>query len=172
MKRRIIFLDIDGVLLPFPRKQDGDELFPTSTLKPLHRLWKHVTADSHINVEWVLSSTWRVQKSYIRDIERAVFEFGIPLEFSDVTDPALHTERQWEIYDWLVKQNLGKGKEQCVWLALDDEELLKDDKNAEHSEFFEGHVVLTKSQVGLSESDIDTAIRLWDQQVHNVRGEM
>jgi hypothetical protein len=127
--------------------------------------------DGRTKVEWVLSSTWRVQKSYVQDIERAVSEFGIPLEFSDITDPSMHSERQWEIYDWLEKQNLGKGKEPCIWLAIDDEELLNDDKNAEHRSFFEDHVIFTESHMGLSEANVDKAIRLWDQQVRSIAGD-
>ena len=176
--RRIIFVDIDGVLLPFPRTtnnydddddQSSSKLFPSCTLEPLHRLWRHVTKKGRIHdVEWVLSSTWRVQLSYIRDIEQALSDFGIPLTFSDRTDPSMHSERQWEIYAWLEQQNLGKGNESlCVWLALDDEELLKEDKNAEHRAFFENHVVFTESHIGLSAANVNTAIKLWDEQVHN-----
>ena len=180
MKRKIIFVDIDGVLLPFPptttinnnNNDDGrpPPLFPSHTLEPLQRLWRHVTQNGRIHgdVEWVLSSTWRVQWSYIRDIERALSDFGIPLEFSDRTDPLVHTERQWEIYAWLEHQNLGKGnKSLSVWLALDDEELLKEDKNAKHRAFFENHVVFTESHIGLSAANVDKAIKLWDQQTHN-----
>jgi hypothetical protein len=179
--RRIIFVDIDGVLLPFPRttnhhhNNDDDAslllLFPSCTLEPLHRLWRHVTEEEKgriPNVEWVLSSTWRVRTSYIRDIEQALSDFGIPLTFSDRTDPLMHTERQWEIYAWLEQQNLGKGNESsCVWLALDDEELLNEEKNAEHRAFFENHVVFTESHIGLSAANVDTAIKLWDQQTRN-----
>ena len=178
MARQVIFLDMDGVLLPFSTEPLSDKeesnLFPSSTLQPLQRLWKYVTDPSGYpngsttKVEWVLSSTWRVQPSYIRDIERALREFGIPLEFSDITDPTMHSERQWEIYDWLaVKHNLLQ--KPCVWLALDDEDLLEGDNNAEHCPFFQGHVVRTQSQVGLSEGDVDRAIALWNQQLEAIQ---
>jgi len=186
-RRRIIFVDIDGVLLPFPEVKDDDDdddddkttrsrLFPSKTLKPLQRLWRHVTKDGTIKVEWILSSTWRVQQSYICDIERAVSEFGIPIEFDDITDPTLHTERQWEIYDWMEKQQqlIGKGgrshdgqPSSSIWLALDDEELLEESKNAKHREFFQGHVIMTKSHIGLSQEDVNQAIKLWDKQSHS-----
>lgn len=167
--RRIVFLDIDGVLLPFPRTgcADDGKLFPGTTLEQLQRFWNHVTSNDNdeMKVEWVLSSTWRVKESYIRDIERALNEFGVPIEFSDVTDPSMHSERQWEIYDWLEKQNLGNRNSKCVWLALDDEELLSGDTNAKHRQFFDGHAILTQSQVGLSARDVDIAITFWDRQL-------
>ncbi len=176
--RRIIFVDMDGVLLPFPNKRHDDNhtseqesLFPAVTLRPLYRLWKHVGT-----VEWVLSSTWRVQDSYIRDIERALHEFGIHIEFSDITDPKLHSERQWEIYDWLKRQkcfdrnnhnnkNNNNNDYTTVWLALDDEELIEGEKNSEYRSLFEGHVVCTMSHLGLTEEDVDKAIALWDRQL-------
>jgi hypothetical protein len=182
MIRRVIFVDIDGVLLPFPSNPTGDDeeqrLFPSSTLKPLQRLWNHVTrtncndsSSSKNGVEWVLSSTWRVQEKYIRDIERALHEFGIVLQFSDITDPALHSERQWEIQEWLDRHhgcdnnNCQSSSQNLVWLALDDEELLEGDKNTKHRGVFQDHVVCTQSHVGLTEADVDGAIRLWNQQL-------
>lgn len=179
--RKVIFIDMDGVLLPFPNSTPlpPGKLFPTSTLKPLARLWKHVENSNKKNqtnnnaVEWVLSSTWRVQERYIRDIEEALQEFGIPLTFSDITDPNNHTERQWEIQEWWNQQqhqlnhdNRSRHLSQsCVWLALDDEELLEGEKNEKYQSLFQGHVVKPASHVGLSEQDVDLAIRLWDSQL-------
>lgn len=185
--RCIIFLDMDGVLLPFPNNHSDDEthdqtvLFPATTLRPLKRLWTYVGKSS--SVEWVLSSTWRVHETYIRDIERALHTFGISIEFSDITDPKLHTERQWEIQDWLSRNNCCNNndqdhtpnhnpnnqqqqqqQQQCIWLALDDEELLEGEKNANYRSLFQGHVVCTTSHLGLTEQDVDKAITLWDLQ--------
>ena len=69
---------------------------------------------------WVLSSTWRVQPHAIALIEQALQTHGQQQEqaqerpsclqsttawkdfaFDDVTNPLLHSERQYEIYDWL-----------------------------------------------------------------------
>lgn len=170
MTTRVIFLDIDGVLLPFPTLQPNklSGLFPATTLRPLQRLWKHVNQTGP--VEWVLSSTWRVQRSVVRDVENTLQEFGIPIEFSDTTDPAMHTERQWEIYDWLANKRDLLDKP-CVWLALDDEELLEGDKNAKHRSIFQGHVIGTRSRLGLIDSDVDRAIELWDQQIEKYNKE-
>ena len=169
--RKVIFIDMDGVLLPFPNSLalPAGQLSPSTTLKALARLWKHVGNDNN-DVEWILSSTWRVQKRYIRDIEEALDAFGIPLTFSGITDPNLHSERQWEIEQWWSQQpNNGGGKhhpsQSCVWLALDDEDLLEEEKNEKYRSLFQGHVVQPKSDVGLSENDVDLAIMLWDRQL-------
>eukprot|EP00934_Nitzschia_sp_Nitz4_P009307 Nitzschia sp. Nitz4//scaffold97_size77645//25227//25757//NITZ4_005514-RA/size77645-exonerate_protein2genome-gene-0.3-mRNA-1//-1//CDS//3329560644//9297//frame0 len=169
--RKVVFVDIDGVLLPFPHESQG-HLFPNSTLVPLKRLWEYVTTrDPSVSVEWVLSSTWRVKASFIRDIEQALHEFGIPIVFADITDPALHSERQWEIYEWLATQSKKQTdmtiQRGFVWLALDDEELILEEKNEEYRDLFEGHVIQTHSTTGLSQGNVDRAIELWEQQLNN-----
>lgn len=190
--RKVIFLDMDGVLLPFPpppslsqsdSTQQKNPLFPSSTLEPLKRLWELTSSVTHDNnsagiqyaaaeVEWVLSSTWRVQKRYIQDIEEALQAFGIPIVFSDITDPTLHSERQWEIYDWLERNELVASstsrRSYLVWLALDDEDLLHGDANIKHQQFFEGHVVQTTSNIGLTMQDVDRGMQLWETQLKSL----
>jgi len=158
---KVIFLDIDGVLLPFPKDDNfGSELFPASTLKSLQFLLKE-THDAKI----VLSSTWRVRKDFIQDIFDSIKGFGIEFEgFFDITDPNMHSERQWEIERWLSNQ-LNQDYEKIVWLALDDEELLEGDVNEKFREMFEGHVIKTKSHKGLTMDDVNDAARLWKMQL-------
>lgn len=164
--RKVIFLDIDGVLLPFPNpctNQEKNQLFPTQTLEALQIIWEHTNrTTSSGGAEWILSSTWRVQPEYIQQIEQALQDFGIPLVFAGITDPTLHSERQWEIYEWFVVHQETKS---IVWLALDDEELLEGETNEKHRKFFEGHTVLTKSHCGLTRDDANRAIQLWDSQL-------
>jgi len=89
--------------------------------------------------------------------------FGIEFEgFFDVTDPNMHSERQWEIQQWLSKQN---GYEKVVWLALDDEELLDGAANEKYRRIFQGHVIKTESHKGLTMNDVKDAIKLWKLQV-------
>jgi hypothetical protein len=185
--RYVIFLDIDGVLLPFPKntnsKDDDDNphsLFPKKTLQALQRLHEATTTtppnntDTHKNAnanandnnpQWILSSTWRVREDYIQDIEGALHEFGMDITFADITDPTLHSERQWEIHEWLQQQQSQEGNHRIVWLALDDEELIEGDTNAKHRIVFEGHVVKTESSVGLTMQDVDLALELWKKQL-------
>ena len=157
---KVLFLDIDGVLLPFPNGDDsGNLLFPESTLNAL----QHLLSEVH-GAKVVLSSTWRVRKDFIEDIENAIRGHGIRFEgFFDITDPALHCERQWEIENWLSNQQK-HNYQKIVWLALDDEELLEGDVNKKFRERFTGHVVKTKSHEGLTMNDANTAIRLWTIQ--------
>jgi hypothetical protein len=132
------------------------------------RLWKATSG-----AQWVLSSTWRVREDYIRDILEALQEFGIgAFHFEDITDPTLHSERQWEIYDWLQKNhhhhhqgNNNSNKKKICWLALDDEELVEGETNANYKSLFQGHVIKTESNVGLTMEDVDTAISLWNSQL-------
>ena len=153
-------LDIDGVLLPFPKDKDGgSELFPSSTLEPLKSLLEETRA------KLVLSSTWRVRKDFIQDIVDSIKAFGIEFEgFFDITDPNMHSERQWEIERWLSKEG-NKKYDKIIWLALDDEELLEGDVNQKFKRIFEGHVVKTQSHKGLTMDDVNYALELWKTQM-------
>jgi HAD domain in Swiss Army Knife RNA repair proteins len=125
----IVFLDIDGVLLPIVSAIGPDEydnidddvldalllllpprgrLFPQGTVDALSRIWQRVPI-----AQLVLSSTWRVHATWRRDILTELQTYGNgPLtqlsQFYDVTDPTMHSERQHEIYRWL-QQNHGYG---------------------------------------------------------------
>ncbi len=157
---KVIFLDIDGVLLPFPKDENsGSELFPASTLKPLQTLLQ--AADG---AKLVLSSTWRVRKDFIQDIVDCIQGFGINFDgFFDITDPNMHSERQWEIERWL--SNNQQKYDKIVWLALDDEELLEGDDNEKFRSLFEGHVIKTESRKGLTMDDVKDALNLWKKQL-------
>ena len=131
----------------------------------------HGAAINGVGTQWILSSTWRVREDYIRDIEGALHEFGMDnFTFADITDPTLHSERQWEIHEWLPQkqqqqsQSQEDGDQRIVWLALDDEELIEGDTNAKYRTIFEGHVVKTESSVGLTVQDVDLALELWKKQ--------
>jgi len=154
---KVIFLDIDGVLLPFPNDNSSDNLFPVSTLRSLQCLLKETDG-----AKIVLSSTWRVRKDFIQDIVNCLQSFGIEFEgFFDVTDPNMHSERQWEIQQWLSKQN---DYEKVVWLALDDEDLLDGAANEKYRRIFQGHVIRTESHKGLTMNDVKDAVKLWKLQ--------
>jgi hypothetical protein len=177
---KVIFLDIDGVLLPFPQTtpNPSGRLFPDETLEALSRLLKHTQA------KLVLSSTWRVRDDFCYDIleclEKYADEQGQPNhilhgyseQFWSKTDVNLHSERQWEIHAWLqtytCQSDHHNFNQKIVWLALDDEELIIEDKNQEHRKVFEGHVVKTTSSVGLTMEDVNLGIQLWNKQLENL----
>ena len=155
---KVIFLDIDGVLLPFPKTDEYDTLFPQRTVEALDYLLKETGA------ELVLSSTWRVRTPFIAQIIDCLKGFGMTIDwFHDITDPTMHSERQWEIAKWLEDHRQEQGD--IVWLALDDEELLEGEANEKFRAAFQGHVIKTASHVGLTMEDAKRGVELWKQQL-------
>jgi hypothetical protein len=177
---KIIFLDIDGVLLPFPTttttttKEDHEDenniatqsLFPSSTVHALKYLLDETGADL------VLSSTWRVRPDYRQDVVDCLQQgYGIKMDqFYDITDPNMHSERQWEIAQWLQLQSSNDQADQpiIIWLALDDENLLDGDANQKYRQMFEGHVIQTMSDVGLTMEDAIRGVQLWKKQLSSL----
>ena len=156
----VVFLDVDGVLLPFG---DGaavtaDGGFPDEPLAALSAILEATGATI------VLSSTWRCAPESIAELTSAFFfyacEHGGPLgsvaSFEHTTNHA-HSTRQWEIAEWLASPAAA-----CVeqWVALDDEPLLDGASNARHRASFEGHTVQTESTVGLTRAHAARAIAL------------
>ena len=217
----IIFLDIDGVLLPFGGESDHDNvkgsankenknkntstrktslnknqeptpwLFPKSTLGALNSIIKR--NDSPIYL--VLSSTWRVQHTWVQQIEDCIRRFrkeemekkmkrnmnkksknhnDTNKEDEDYTNPIFfgmtnlnnHSERQWEIHEWLQTHAQSQSRPIRSWIALDDEELISGKKNQRHRSQFIGHVVKTESDVGLTLNDANLASKLLKKQQH------
>ena len=186
----IIFLDIDGVLLPFPKAEASippDRLFPTRTVDALALIFQHIPT-----AQLVLSSTWRVQESFRNDILREFEAHNaaaaattactgkLPSAFYDVTDVDMHTERQHEIYHWLHQQqeqekscfdvdNRGRRRRRrpvSAWVALDDEELLEGLANQRYqSHFADHHVVKCDSRTGLTMEQAHRAVRMLQQQL-------
>ena len=166
----VVFLDIDGVILPFgtdssvrKKEKSCSSLFPDRTLHALNEIFKH----SNTTISLVLSSTWRVRQDYCQQILDAfqtynnTFQGILPGEFYGITNVDIHSERQWEIHEWLME----KEKLVNAWVCLDDEELLLEDKNALYRPIFEGHVVKTKSSVGLTLKDSWKALQLLEAQL-------
>ena len=156
----IVFLDIDGVLLPF-----GQLLFPEPQIAALCAILE-VNAN---RTRVVLSSTWRVQPQFIQDIvnqlKQYAYQYGDgPLthfSFFDITDPTMHSERHLEIDAWLSHQI----KPPLAWVALDDEDLMLG--GTQHA--FEGHVIRTDSHEGLTDDLAQQAIDLLQAQLQDTR---
>jgi hypothetical protein len=161
----VIFLDIDGVLLPFLSSGLKD-LFPDRTLKALSSIIEQ-SSSPNCKTEIVLSSTWRVQERFRQDILRDFHRYGVnqggplkSIEFYDFTDPCMHSERQHEIFSWLCEND----QKVAAWVALDDEELLEGDANRAFRNTFDGHVVKTNSHRGLTMQDASEAVQLLQEQ--------
>ena len=151
---RVLFLDIDGVLLPFGDGGPPTESFPGSCLAAFAFIIEQTRA------RIVLSSTWRCVPSAKASILRQFNEHGGALagtEFADTTSLSNHSERQWEIAEWLDSA-AGRGVQQ--WVALDDEELLDGPALAARRSRFVGHVVKTESHVGLTHELAQAAVSL------------
>jgi HAD domain in Swiss Army Knife RNA repair proteins len=160
MVLKVLFLDIDGVLLPFPNIEDHNALFPRSTVQALQYLLQETGA------ELVLSSTWRVRQDFVHDIIECLQHYGVQIEqFYGITDPTMHSERQWEIAKWLSDHHHHSPVDKIVWLALDDENLLDGDANQKYRNLFEGHVIQTKSDKGLTMDDVKKGLELWKKQI-------
>lgn len=158
--RPVVFLDMDGVLLPFGNGAHPGPNFPDECLTALSRLLEASGA------QIVLSSTWRCNPSAmqfaIENFQRFARIHGGPLGqidgFHFTTSTTNHSHRQWEIAEWLRSP---VGRNVRAWVVLDDEEVLEGRSNATNRPVFEGHVVKTQSEVGLTVADADVAIGLF-----------
>ena len=150
----VVFLDVDGVILPFGPGTDAESAvgrFPDACLDALSFVLARTGA------EVVLSSTWRASDAaldeIVADFARYAAANGGPLEHirsfgsSQMTSRAHFGRRQWEIAQWLR----GPGAHVRRWVALDDEPLVGDDPELTAlSAQFDGHAVLCESHVGLT----------------------
>jgi hypothetical protein len=177
---RAVFLDIDGVMLPFGSGCDDESgrpgRFPDRCLKALDRVLIETGA------EIVLSSTWRCaggatavldefaafaerERGRGREGQSALGAVADEGQFRHITDPEMHLHRQWEIANW-IESAQSRGVLLEGWVALDDEELVSShheegggDWNERYKELFAGRHVKTISHIGLTESQADIAIR-------------
>jgi hypothetical protein len=173
-ERIVLFLDIDGVLAPFPMPfvVAKGRIFPDNTIAALSSILEFFADDPTVCVEIVLSSTWRVKQSFRKDILNEFRAYGQgPLaglaDFYDITDPTLHSERQLEIFYWLmnVEQSHDPERKIAAWVCLDDEDLIHGVSNAAHKSYFEGHVIHCDSRVGLTQDQAKDAILLVRHQL-------
>lgn len=151
-RMKAVFLDIDGVLLPFgdppfgtdaiesshDECEEGKGRFTERSLKALAKIL------SETGAEVVLSSTWRCaggadaiieefRRFASRQRKREGHSHVCPLgaiaekgEFEYTTDPNMHSHRQWEIAAWIDSAQAA-GVVVDSWCALDDEELVSID---------------------------------------------
>lgn len=173
----LIFLDIDGVLLPL-----GASTFPNTTLQAFATIY-----NSFPDKAIILSSSWRLDRSLQQRIVDQFQQYP-PLasfdNFYDITDPTLTSDRQLELYQWLYdhnllvvvvetttnKENIGTNTtttttmNHTAWITLDDLELLDGPINELHQSIFVGHVIDTDKKIGLTMDLAQDAINLIREQ--------
>mmetsp|Transcript_1711 Transcript_1711/g.3404 ORF Transcript_1711/g.3404 Transcript_1711/m.3404 type:complete len:274 (-) Transcript_1711:165-986(-) len=104
-----VLLDIDGVLLPFPREEGVEgpwDAFPQKNMAALSTIVEATEA------EIVLSSTWRADPGAVNHIlsefKRFADIYGGPLgkieEFTKTTSLSNYSVRQWEVVEWLGQE--------------------------------------------------------------------
>jgi len=163
-----IFLDVDGVLLPFPRDDGEDRIkFPDKCLKALCKILEEVK-----NAKIVLSSTWRCDPVAIGILLSEFRRYGEKDEgkvlrhidsIDLITNPSMHTVRQHEIVDF-VKRNLD---ENDAWIALDDDDSVGSDMKFKH--ITKDRYVETESNKGLTMKNAMTAVRLLRSQLNSTK---
>lgn len=164
--RILIFLDMDGVMLPFPfaEKSTCGASFPDENLAALSQI-----LEAFPSAEIVLSSTWRVDTNAVDEIidsfQKYGNAFGGPLkgfkDFGGMTDPGIMSVRQAEIANYL---DVAPGKV-AAWVALDDEELVEGFDNQRFRSRFMNNAVRTNPRAGLTRQDAKAAIQLLNNQL-------
>ena len=134
--RRVVFLDIDGVLAPIRRQDRYGDLDPACI-----RVLNEIVAAAGADV--VVSSTWRYDKTVaeLQAMLEAEGFAGRVLDKTPVGDPG--TRRGDEIAAWLAEHDVGG------FVIVDD-----------HADMGElrSHLVLTHSGHGLRPTDAPLAI--------------
>ena len=151
---KLIFLDIDGVMLPFP--SNSSTTFSFEALTVLERIVATTSA------EVVLSSTWRMDENAIKIIYKNFASFPslskIRFKNWNRTDLKLHSLRAAEIKNFLENKvpKLGLRVEQ--FLVIDDEPMIFESR--EPFRYFANRAIQTKSNVGLREEHLQSALSI------------
>ena len=154
--RKIIFLDVDGVL-------NTDSCRPRDAIKSslVERLAQAVLrTGSRI----VLSSTWRLHVKYRNKLVKRLESAGVDrcLIIDDTPQlpfdlrcgwPVAEHNRACEIAAWMAS---ARTHPDLKWVAIDD----LDVTNSPHASFFHGHFVHTTRQKGLTQDCADAIMRI------------
>ena len=166
MRKKIIFLDVDGVLNPmtniWARKQKGE---PTSSYYiklPGDKIYRLKRICDATGADCVCSSSWRIgfQKSTMQpseayiNLKSQLNPYGINL--IDWTPLHIERHRGTEI-EWWLKNFESRYKYRPGYIIIDDE--LHD-----IIDMHRGHCVKTTTLLGLQEEHVNIAINLLNSQ--------
>lgn len=146
---RLIFLDIDGVLNAFGTWKEGDPMLNRGCIEQLNVLLEKT------NAQLVISSSWRYQmisgETTCAGFERMLESHGLHAPSRLVVGHTVSDEeiegRGNQILDWIERNKYG-GR----WVVLDDDDF--DTKEVAD------RLVLTKSSVGLTASEVEKALKI------------
>jgi len=173
----VLFLDIDGVLVPF----DAEGGICEEQLLQLKRI--HDSTGCKI----VLSSSWRAFKSRVKQVNDHLVRVGIPALIGQT--PQLGIDRPKEIVTWLETHESDRvdrlarltdgaivenpevsreveavlGEKISHWVAIDDMELSSYDTKWGFA--MRGHFVQTEIETGLLEEHANLAVRILNDGV-------
>ncbi len=108
--RKILFLDVDGVLNTSDSLLDGEDLAEEKL-----QLVKRIVAETGCDI--VISSTWRLYPAHLRRVAHAFRTLGIP-QFVGVTPNLETVERHVEIQAWMDANAIA---EQDIVVVIDDD---------------------------------------------------
>lgn len=149
--RPVIFLDVDGVLHPFPSIKHGEETttFHRTCMENLQKII------SRTDSEIVLSSSWRNFASTRGILQANLGQFG--MRFERWIEPDSHSkpigsnQKLEKILQFVQSHNLQD------WVVLDDEDLITIANVPESSimvRVFESRFKQIDGSIGLSDTDI------------------
>ncbi|GET88912.1 hypothetical protein, conserved [Leishmania tarentolae] len=167
--RYVVFLDIDGVLLPVPKFTFGGGDLSEKCAQSLKRLITALGGRDKVTI--VLSSTWRNHPCMVDRLNTFMQKEagdGIPVVSEstpngtvlvsavtyyadDPSEQRLVRDRVDEVYRWL-HTHITDHPEAIGgrWIAIDDMQLDVDKR-------MRGHFLHTQTDVGITEADVDTA---------------
>ena len=160
---KLIFLDIDGVLLPFNSSEDT---FSKTALNVLNEIVKQT------NAEIVLSSTWRMDETAV-DIIYNQFKChsslkNIKFKRWNRTSPNMHSLRASEIQHFIEHKANKLGLHIESYVVLDDEPVVIPNKKPFDS-YFVNKSILTDSYVGLTKDHLNMALDILNGNVGKQR---
>lgn len=161
---KILFLDIDGVIVTGNSMENSVERYPNqdtqylrgvacidpNLVKTLNRLWDH-----HPDVKVVLSSNWRYAFRF-EEIKRMFEEVKLKGEMIDFTVMKMsRLSRNLEILWWLEEQ---KEFPNINFAIIDDNNFFSEDKI-----LLDRFVQTEGFEVGISNQDVDELIKLFNE---------
>lgn len=176
-RSRVIFLDVDGVLLPTNTLQtiviDGVKLPAQATVKEtdfsIAALGSLRDIVRRTGAIIVLSSEWRRGEELRSSIAAVMKSFGVPpfRETTPLLEPRGELQRASPLLAWCERRSREIGKwlkehpEVTAWVALDDLDFtMADSVKLPNTPWIKARSVLTHDRLCLTEQDAEAAVQI------------